>query len=140
MFVDTNVLVYASVPGAPDREHARAAMAGHSAAGEVLCISRQVLREFIAVITRSQLWMQAKTPAEAAQIALILAQEFNILEEGPAVWDQLVALFHRFTFGGRQVHDANIIATRLSNGENRLLTFNVADFLRFNTLVEVVRP
>jgi predicted nucleic acid-binding protein len=140
MFVDTNVLVYASVPAAPDREQARAAMARYSAAGEALCISRQVLREFIAVITRPQLWMQPKTPAEAVQFGLVLAQDFNILEEGPAAWDQLVALCHRFSFGGRQVHDANIIATMLAHGENRLLTFNVADFLRFNTLVEVVKP
>ena len=32
--------------------------------------------------------------------------------------------------GGRQIHDANIIATMLAYGELRLLTFNVADFRR----------
>jgi predicted nucleic acid-binding protein len=140
MFVDTNVLVYASVPAAPHREKARTAMTRHSVAGEALCISRQVLREFIAVITRPQLWMQAKTPAEAATAALVLARDLDILEDGPAVWDHLVDLCHRFTFGGRQVHDANIVAAMLAHGENRLLTFNVADFRRFDTLVEVVTP
>ena len=140
MFIDTNVLVYASVPAAPDHKQARAAMAAYSATDQALCISRQVLREFIAVITRPQLWMQAKTPAEAVQAALVLAQDFNILEDGPVVWDQLVVLCHRFTFGGRQVHDANIVATMLAHGENRLLTFNVADFLRFDTLIDVVKP
>lgn len=35
-------------------------------------------------------------------------------------------LCSRFRFGGRQVHDANIVATMLANGERRLLTFNGA--------------
>ena len=42
----------------------------------------------------------------------------------------------RYSFGGRQVHDANIVA----HGERRLLTFNEADFRRFTSLVEVVTP
>jgi predicted nucleic acid-binding protein len=46
----------------------------------------------------------------------------------------------RYSFGGRQVHDANIVATMLAHGERRLLTFNVADFRRFTPLVEVVTP
>ena len=32
---------------------------------------------------------------------------------------------------GKQVHDANIVATMLAHGVGRLLTFNVADFQRF---------
>ena len=32
--------------------------------------------------------------------------------------------------GGRQIHDANIVATMLAYGELRLLTFNVADSRR----------
>ena len=49
MFVDTNVLVHASAPGAPDREKARAALARHATIGEQFRISRQILREFVAV-------------------------------------------------------------------------------------------
>jgi predicted nucleic acid-binding protein len=140
MFVDTNVLVYASVQGAPDREKARAALTKHTAAGEALCVSRQVLREFIAVVTRPQVWAQPVTQADAAATALILVREFDILEDGPAVWDKLIDLCQRFTFGGRQVHDANIVATVLAHGESRLMTFNVADFRRLEVLVEVVAP
>ena len=46
----------------------------------------------------------------------------------------------RFAFGGRQVHDANIVATMLAHGEGRLLTFNDADFRRFAELTEIVPP
>ena len=50
------------------------------------------------------------------------------------------ALFLCYSFAGRQVHDANIVATMLAHGENRLLTFNGADFRRFVRLIEVVPP
>jgi hypothetical protein len=44
----------------------------------------------------------------------------------------------RFSFAGRQMHDANIVATMLAHGEHRILTFNGADFRRFARLIEVV--
>jgi predicted nucleic acid-binding protein len=140
MFIDTNVLVHASAPGAPNREKARAALVAHGTTGERLCISRQVLREFVAVITRPQSWAQAKTPAEATSAAMVLAADFAVFEDGPAVWDELIELCRRFTFAGRQVHDANIVATMLAYGERRLLTSNGADFRRFAELIEIVVP
>ena len=45
-----------------------------------------------------------------------------------------------FAFGGKQVHDANIVATMIAHGETRLLTFNESDFRRFGSLIEVVVP
>ena len=140
MFIDTNVLVHAAAPGAPDREKARAALVAHGATGERLCISRQVLREFVAVITRPQSWAQAKGPGEAASAATVLAADFAVLEDGPVVWNELMELCRRFTFGGRQVHDANIVATMLAYGERRLLTFNGSDFRRFAEVIEIVVP
>jgi hypothetical protein len=56
------------------------------------------------------------------------------------VWAQLLELCRRYSFGGRQVHDANIVATMLAHGEHRLLTFNGVDFQRFTPLIEVVVP
>ena len=56
------------------------------------------------------------------------------------MWDQLIELSRRCSFGGRQVHDANIVATMLAHGERRLLTFNEADFRRFGALIEIIKP
>ena len=39
--------------------------------------------------------------------------------------------------GGRQIHDANIVATMLAHGERRLLTFNAADFRRYGDRIEL---
>ena len=50
------------------------------------------------------------------------------------------SLSRRYSFGGRQVHDENIVATMPAHGERRLLTFNDVDFRRFTALMEIVTP
>ena len=40
--------------------------------------------------------------------------------------------------GGKQIHDANIVATMLAYGERRLLTYNAADFHRYGDRIELV--
>ncbi len=39
---------------------------------------------------------------------------------------------------GKQIHDANIVATMLVYGERRLLTFNADDFRRYGDRLELV--
>lgn len=57
MFVDTNVLVAVRFTSAPD--HATACVNVDRAAGaESLCVSRQILREYLATVTRPQIWSQ----------------------------------------------------------------------------------
>ena len=138
-FVDTNVLVYSTARGAPFQERARAALA-RLVTDEPLVISRQILREYLAVMTRQQVWGKALSLTEAIADTLVFAQRSAVLEDGPPVWEQLIELSRRFTFGGRQVHDANIVATMLAYGERRLLTFNGSDFRRFAELIEIVVP
>jgi len=138
-FIDTNVLVYSTAAGAPFRAQARTALARLAATGPI-AVSRQVLREYLAVTTRPQAWANALTLAEATADIDTFSRRFTILEDGPPVWDQLMALSRRFSFGGRQVHDANIVATMLAHGETRLLTFNDVDFRRFNSLIEIIVP
>ena len=50
----------------------------------------------------------------------------------------LVILCRDVQVGGRQVHDANIVATMLARGEGRLLTFNDTDFPRYGHRIEMV--
>ena len=51
--------------------------------------------------------------------------------------DRLLDLLAAHRTTGRQVHDANIVATMLEHGIRRLLTFNTADFLRFARIVDI---
>jgi predicted nucleic acid-binding protein len=102
-FIDTNVLVYSTAEAAPFHEQARSALA-REAAISPLAISRQVLREYLATVTRSQTWSHALTLAEAFEDAQTFARRLVVLEDGPAVWDRLAALGRDFVFGGKQVH------------------------------------
>jgi predicted nucleic acid-binding protein len=49
----------------------------------------------------------------------------------------LIALLLSISVGGKQVHDANIVATMQAHGLRRLLTYNTADFARFAHLIQV---
>ena len=137
--VDTNVLVHSVAAGSPDHARARRALAHLTSAGSV-AVTRQVLREYVAATTRPQSWSRAFTLAEATADTDTFAGRFAILEDGPRVWDEFMVLTRRVAFGGKQVHDANIVATMLAHGETRLLTFNTADFRRFGGVIEVITP
>lgn len=92
MFIDTNVLVHAVVAEAPAHDRAQATLAACGAQGESLCISRQVLREFLAVVTRPQAWAEPMPLSAAMATARSLESEFELLEDGPLVWDTLIDL------------------------------------------------
>ena len=131
MFIDTNVLVYANAPDAPEHDRARALLDRAGESNERLTISRQVLREYLATVTRPQPW----GGPVALDAALLEVERLNgaldILEDGLHVTETLIALCREVPVAGKQVHDANIVATMLAAGERRLLTFNTTDFRRY---------
>jgi predicted nucleic acid-binding protein len=140
VFVDTNVLVQARFAPAPFHARARRALEAGPRSGAPLRLSRQILREYLAVVTRPQTWAVPLPTAEALADLERLERGHAMLEDGPAVTRELIALCRAVPLGGRQVHDANIVGTMLAHGETRLLTFNAADFTRFAPRIEVVAP
>jgi predicted nucleic acid-binding protein len=138
-FVDTNVLVHASAPASSENARAITAIRAMASRNRV-SISRQILREYVAVMTRPQLWGDPVPLAAALASASTFHRLFHIVEDGPDVWDEFVRLAGRSGFGGKQVHDANIVATMLTHGQSRLLTFNAKHFRRFEPLIEVIEP
>ena len=138
MFLDTNALVRAQFEAAPGHAIARDRILRAGRSGETLRISRQIVREYLATVTRPQSW----SPASSMNVALAqtaeFEAEFEILEDGPQVAERLVALCREFPVGGKQVHDANIVATMLAHGERRLMTFNAADFRRYGARIELL--
>ena len=131
MFVDTNVFVPARFEAAPAHAVARAALDRAVRAGEALRISRQVMREYLGTATRPQAWSPPVPMAVALADLSWMEAAFEILEDGPRVMETLAALCREIPVGGKQVHDANIVATMLAHGERRLLTFNIRDFRRY---------
>ncbi len=138
MFIDTNVLVYALAPAAPAHSRARALLDEAVSSRERLTISRQILREYLATVTRPQAWSPPLPLREALDDIARFSDDFEILEDGSHVTDMLISLCRQVPVAGRQVHDANIVATMLASGERRLLTFNVGDFRRYGDRLELV--
>ena len=100
MFIDANVLVNSRVPGAPDHDVARASLEHAFRDPEPLRISRQVIREYLAVVTRPQTWPVAITREDALDDVSRLIGNFEILEDGPVVTEFLVALCREIPAGG----------------------------------------
>ena len=103
-------------------------------------ISRQILREYVSAITRPQVWATPVPLAKAVAATRQYIGAFNLLEDGPLVWNEFERLSRSVLFGGKQVHDANLVATMLAHGETQLLTFNGAHFRRFSTMINIIEP
>ena len=101
-------------------------------------ISRQVVPEYLSVLTRPHDWPIAITRADALNNVNGLIGSFDIFEDGPRVTGSLVALCRKVSVGGQQIHDANIVATMLTHGAHKLLTFNFANFSRYGDRIELV--
>ena len=138
MFIDTNVFVNSRLPESPMHNIARVRIELAFQAPEPPTISRQILREYLAVVTRPQPWQTGISREEALDDVQELMDVYRVLEDGPEVTEWLVRLCREVPVGGRQIHDANIVATMLAHGERRLLTFNTADFHRFGERIELV--
>lgn len=108
MFIDTNVLVYARVPGAPDHRIARARLERIVSELEPMRISRQVVREYVAVVTRPQTWPDPLTRHEVLEDVSRLTRDFDILEDGPKVTREWVALLRDVAVGGKQIQPTSL--------------------------------
>ena len=140
VFVDTNVLIYVTRRTASEHAAAQAALARLEGEGRALWISVQILREYLAVVTRPQATSLPLPMGTAIADVQRFQQVFQVAEDRPAVLDRLLALLGAKFGAGRQVHDTNIVATMLEHGIYRLLTFNAADFKRFAGIIQLEPP
>jgi predicted nucleic acid-binding protein len=68
----------------------------------------------------------------------VFRTQFRVLDNTVLVLDNLMALISAIPVAGKQVHDANIVATMRTYGIPHLLTHNTADFARFAHLITAV--
>ncbi len=99
-------------------------------------ISRQVIREYLTTLTRPQTFGQLPKTTVLAQVEQFINQ-FEVADDTIAVTRQLVTLMENHQVGGKQVHDANIVATMLAYGIPCLLTHNTRDFERFIGVIKI---
>jgi predicted nucleic acid-binding protein len=135
VFVDTNVLVFANVAEAPLHEKALSRIRQLRSDGSDLWISLQVLREFLAVRSRKDLFREPCPVPILAERVRYFQSRFHVAADSPPVMEKLLDILVRVPVGGKQIHDANIVATMLVHDVTHLLTDNVEDFRRFNSLI-----
>jgi predicted nucleic acid-binding protein len=140
--VDTNVLLRFADRTHPLHSCVRAAVRTLRAEGHRLQATPQNYVEFWNVATRpadkNGLGLE---PAAADRLLRLVERLFPMLPDVPAVylqWHQLVVIFG---VSGVQVHDARLVAAMRVHGVSHILTFNVADFVRYATLgIVAVNP
>ena len=138
VLVDTNVLIYHQIALSPFHAAARSQLHDLAAAGNPLWLSRQILREYLAAMSRPGTLTPSLPMTTLIADVQTFESRFLIAEDGSAVTVHLLSLLASISCSGKQVHDANIVATMLSHGIPRLLTHNVADFSRFAGVITVV--
>ena len=80
--VDTNVLVYSTVSGNPWHEQARQWLATLQDNGLSLCVTTQILREYLVVLTRGNVFEQSFGVDQVlTQIATYNQADFKRFEE-----------------------------------------------------------
>lgn len=137
-FLDTNVLLRATLPTMPLHHEAVDLIAVQRARGGSLWISRQVIREYIAVVTRPQTFLIPLAVAEVTIQVQTFERLFIVADDTAWVTAHLLALLQEHPNGGKQVHDANIVATMLAHNIPTLLTQNVDDMWRFVGKIAIV--
>jgi predicted nucleic acid-binding protein len=139
VFVDTNVLLSATASLRPLHGAALAVLNDWPNQGIALATSTQVLREYLVVATRP---VEVNGLGLAVGDALVNVTAFRgrmrLLVDSEPAWGRLRALVATYGCVGKQIHDANVVATALTFGVAKLVTANVQDFSRFAAEIEVL--
>lgn len=138
VFIDTNILLRANVASAPQHTACFEALRTLRKAEAVLWLSRQVLREYMVNVTRPQTFMTPLDADTVVERVRYFKTRFRVANETDEVNEQLLKLVKRIPIGGKQIHDANLVATMLVYDIPRLLTLNPVDFRRFSAQITVL--
>ena len=139
-FVDTNVLLRAIHHTLPNHLEANALIYQMWDNDVELWISRQVIREYLVQVTHPNTFRVPETLADIMEDIANIRSLFRIADETHETTEQLLKLLQKYPTVGKQVHDANIVATMLVNGIDTLLTINVADMKRFSAEITIISP
>jgi len=138
LFIDTNILVYANASEAPCHKIALIALKQWRESGTEQWISAQVLREYMAILSRPQTFSVPIDSKLLLERVRYFQQRFRVVYETPVITEKLLMLTQNVEVGGKQIHDANIVATMLANNITHLLTHNITDFNRFDDFITVI--
>lgn len=138
VFIDTNVLLRANTAEAPFHQECLDSLTFLRDQGDELWISRQILREYISVLSRPQGFVNPRPPSILVERVRYFQSHFRVADETFTVTRNLLRLLEQIPMGGKQIHDANIVATMQACSIQHLLTLNIAVFARFSGMITVL--
>lgn len=138
VFVDTNILLRAILTDIEWHTEADELLKEMLREDAELWISGQVIREFIVQATHPRTLKVPLTIEEVIREIGLIEQLFYVADETSAVRAKLLSLLQTYPTRGKQIHDANIVATMLVNDIDRLVTINLDDFKRFANIISLI--
>ncbi len=138
VFLDTNILLRMILTQMNQHAEVDALVKRTIRDGAELWISGQVIREFIVQATHPRTLAEPLTIEAVVREIEAMKPLFQIADETAAVRDKLLELLQQYPTQGKQVHDANIVATMLAYDIDTLLTLNVDDLKRFENTIKIV--
>ena len=132
MFIDTNILIYATNPRSDFYKKARLKLEELSSQFEFV-ISSQILLEYAKTMTAgkkaSLVWEQVEIFSEQFDLCFDNYEVF-------ALWQEFSKMYQ---VKGNEAFDCYIVATMKANGINYLLTNNPKDFEVYNNIINIVK-
>jgi len=138
IFVDTNILIYSNYSDSILKNQSRNKLQYFFQNNYDIWISRQIIREFLVYATRYNF---EKDKIEISKLITSIFsnfEQYKIAEDSINSTNMLKKIIEKFDLSGKKIHDANIVATMLSNNISKLLTHNVKDFERFGNLIQII--
>jgi predicted nucleic acid-binding protein len=109
VFIDTNILVYANLGQSPFHGHAVACLQELQDNNSSLYVNRQVLREYLAAMTRPGILTADIPVASLVSDVRGFESDLIVLDDGPMVTAKLLETIEQYSVAGKQIHDANIL-------------------------------
>ena len=135
ILLDTNVLCRLAEKAHPLHSTTENAVSNLQSVGHELCLVPQVLYEYWVVATRpaseNGLGMR---PADANKALDFRIELFTLLRDERGIFSLWRELVRQHDVKGKSAHDARLVAAMKRHGLRHLLTFNIADFGRYEDI------
>lgn len=141
--MDSNVLLRGLFAGMNDHEACRTTLLRLQQEDNELWISHQIIREFCVNATHERTFSRERAPRphydKVMEVVSWLPARFIVADANESVRQELLRIMREHRVSGKQVHDANIVATMLVNDIDTLVTRNERHFRRFES-VKLISP
>jgi predicted nucleic acid-binding protein len=138
--LDTNIILRFTDTNSAEYDLINNAISQILVEGGQCLITSQVITEFWVVATRPMMvnglgWTVEKTE----QAVQMLINQFDLLEETPAIFPQWLSLVTSHKILGKRAHDLRIQAVMLTHNISHILTLNPQDFVAIEGL-RIIHP